>query len=71
VTQIRNDTAGRAYFERKLAEGKTKKEALRALKRRIPTPSIASSSSTLSAKRERAREGNQGRLSHPARPADP
>ena len=35
VTQIRNDTAGRAYFERKLAEGKTKKEALRALKRRI------------------------------------
>src|SRR3954451_1365878 len=35
VTQIRNDTPGRAYFERKLAEGKTKKEALRALKRRI------------------------------------
>ena len=35
VTQIRNDTPGRAYFERKVAEGKTKKEALRALKRRI------------------------------------
>jgi transposase len=35
VTQIRNDTLGRAYFERKIAEGKTKKEALRALKRRI------------------------------------
>jgi transposase len=35
VTQIRNDTVGRAYFERKIAEGKTKKEALRALKRRI------------------------------------
>ena len=35
VTQIRNDTAGRAYYERKIAEGKTKKEALRALKRRI------------------------------------
>ena len=35
VTQIRNDTPGRAYFERKLAEGKSKKEALRALKRRI------------------------------------
>jgi transposase len=35
VTQIRNDTAGRVYFDRKLAEGKTKKEALRALKRRI------------------------------------
>jgi transposase len=35
VTQIRNDTPGRAYYERKIAEGKTKKEALRALKRRV------------------------------------
>jgi transposase len=35
VTQIRHDTAGRVYYQRKLAEGKTKKEALRALKRRI------------------------------------
>ena len=35
VTQIRHDTPGRVYYERKIAEGKTKKEALRALKRRI------------------------------------
>ena len=35
ITQVRNDTAGRAFYRRKLAEGKTKKEALRALKRRI------------------------------------
>ena len=36
VTQIRNvRTEGRAYYERKLAEGKTGKERLRALKRRI------------------------------------
>jgi transposase len=35
VTQIAHDTPGRAYFERKLAAGKTRKEALRALKRRI------------------------------------
>ena len=35
VTQIRHDTAGRVYYDRKIAEGKTKKEALRALKRRI------------------------------------
>jgi len=34
-TQIRNDTAGCAYYERKIAEGKTKKEVLRALKRRV------------------------------------
>jgi transposase len=36
VTQIRNPgTQGRIYFERKVAEGKTKKEALRSLKRQI------------------------------------
>jgi len=36
VTQLRFPyTEGRAYFERKLAEGKTGKEALRSLKRRI------------------------------------
>lgn len=36
VTQIRNaGTPGRVFCDRKLAEGKTKKEALRALKRRV------------------------------------
>ena len=36
VTQLRHGhSEGRAYFDRKVAEGKTKKEALRALKRRI------------------------------------
>jgi transposase len=35
VTQVRNDTLGRAYYQRKLAQGKGKKEALRALKRRV------------------------------------
>jgi len=35
VTQIRFDTPGRVYYDRKIAEGKTKKEALRTLKRRI------------------------------------
>ena len=35
VTQVRHDTPGRVYYDRKIAEGKTKKEALRALKRRI------------------------------------
>jgi transposase len=37
VTQVRHDTPGRVYYNRKQAEGKTKKEALRALKRRIST----------------------------------
>jgi transposase len=36
VTQIRQrHSTGRAYFDKKLTEGKTRKEALRALKRRI------------------------------------
>ncbi len=36
VTQIIHpDTPGRVYYDKKQAEGKTKKEALRALKRRI------------------------------------
>ena len=35
VTQIGHDTPGRVYYDKKQAEGKTKKEALRALKRRI------------------------------------
>jgi len=36
VTQVRfSHTQGRGYYERKLAQGKTRKEALRALKRRI------------------------------------
>ena len=36
VTQIRHrHSDGRAYYDRKLAEGKTPKQALRALKRRI------------------------------------
>jgi hypothetical protein len=36
ITQIRHSHSdGRAYYDRKLAEGKTHKEALRCLKRRI------------------------------------
>jgi transposase len=35
VTQIAHDTDGRVYYRRKLDEGKTRKEALRALKRQI------------------------------------
>ena len=35
VTQVRTNTPGRAYYLRKQADGKSRKEALRALKRRI------------------------------------
>lgn len=35
VTQVGHDTPGRVYYQRKLAEHKSKKEALRALERRV------------------------------------
>ena len=35
VTQLRNDTPGRAYYLAKIEAGKSKKEARRALKRKI------------------------------------
>lgn len=35
LTQISHDTPGHDYYDKKLAEGKTRKEALRALKRRV------------------------------------
>jgi transposase len=35
VTQIRNDTPGRDYYRRKIAEGHSRLEALRSLKRRV------------------------------------
>jgi transposase len=35
ITQLRHDTPGRVCYLRKIAEGKTKKEAIRALKRRV------------------------------------
>jgi transposase len=35
ITQIRHDTPGRAYYHRKRAAGKSHKEALRCLKRRL------------------------------------
>jgi transposase len=35
MTQIRGDTAGRAYYQRKRQAGKGQREALRCLKRRL------------------------------------
>jgi transposase len=35
VVQLRNPTEGRAYYDRKVAAGKTPREAMRALKRRL------------------------------------
>jgi transposase len=35
IVQLRHPTAGQAYYQRKIAEGKSPKEALRCLKRRL------------------------------------
>ncbi len=35
VVQLRNPTEGRAYYDRKIAAGKTSMEAMRCLKRRL------------------------------------
>jgi transposase len=35
IVQLRNDTKGRRYYRRRLADGKTPMEAMRALRRRI------------------------------------
>lgn len=35
ISQLRHNPEGRAYYDRKIAEGKSPKEAVRALKRRI------------------------------------
>ncbi len=35
MAQISHDSLGRVYYDRKIDEGKTKKEAMRALKRRV------------------------------------
>ncbi len=49
VTQVAHETPGRAFYLRKIAEKKSRREALRALKRRISDASIASSWPTPSA----------------------
>ena len=73
ITQIRHKhSEGRAYYEKKLAEGKTHKEALRSLKRKISDAIFARLRPTPARPQRpgpRAREGTRGTTLHPARPA--
>jgi len=73
VTQIRHrHSEGRAYYERKVAEGKGHREALGCLKRRISDALYAcmveDADGTDGCSSE-AREGNRGTTLSPARPA--
>jgi hypothetical protein len=74
ITQIRYaHSPGRAYFDRKLAEGKTGKEALRCLKRQISDAIyarlVADAAPAARPPKLTAREGNRGTALSPARPA--
>jgi transposase len=72
VTQIRyRHSPGRAYYDKKLAEGKTPKEALRALKRQVSNAIFAclQADARRAAAAAKSREGNGGTTLHPGRPA--
>ena len=74
ITQIRHKHSdGRAYYDKKVAEGKTHKEALRSLKRRISDAIfaclLADARRAGQQPARRAREGNRGTTLTPARPA--
>jgi transposase len=75
ITQIRyRHSDGRAYYEKKIAEGKTHKEALRSLKRRISDAIYAAlladaRQEATAAARSEGPEGNRGTTLSPGRPA--
>jgi transposase len=72
ITQIRHrHSDGRAYYEKKLAEGKTSKEALRCLKRQISDAIFARlrADARDAAARAAGPGGQRGTTLHPARPA--
>ncbi|MGI8447861.1 MAG: transposase [Streptosporangiaceae bacterium] len=72
ITQLRyKHSPGRAHYDKKTGEGKTHKEALRSLKRRISDAIFASRPMPARPRPpgQRAREGNRGTTLTPARPA--
>jgi hypothetical protein len=71
VTQIRYPhTEGRAYYDKKLAEGKSPKEALRALKRQVSDAIYKHlKADAARAAAAEVREGTRGTTLSPARPA--
>ncbi len=73
VTQVgQRHSDGRAYYDKKVAEGKTAKEALRALKRQVSDAICKRLKAALPAPPQavpRAREGNRGTTLSPVRPA--
>ena len=72
TVQLRNPTEGRAYYDRRKADGKTSMEAMRALKRRLSEHRLPHLLDDAIAQHDgpgRAREGNGATTLTPARPA--
>ncbi|MEV2223600.1 transposase [Nocardia vinacea] len=69
IVQLRNPSAGCAYYDRRKAEGKTSMEAMPALKRRLSNVIYTRMLLTSADGKRQAREGNRGRHLTPARPA--
>ena len=66
VVQLRNPTEGRAYFDRKVAAGKTPMEAMRALKRRLSDIVYNQMAADAIAAAATGPGGHSGRLCNPA-----
>ena len=70
ITQLSHKhSEGRAYYEKKIAEGMTGKTALRALKRKISDALYTRMIDDARHLQLRTREGTRGTTLHPARPA--
>ncbi len=69
LTQIRQDTPGRAYYLRKRTAGKSRKEAMRCLKRRL-SDVVYRQLVGDAARREAGPGGHSGAALCPARPAE-
>ena len=66
VVQLRHPTEGRAYYDRKVAAGKTPMEAMRCLKRRLSDIVYHQMVIDARSARQRTREDTRGRLLAPA-----
>jgi transposase len=71
LVQLRHDTPGRAYYRRRVAEGKTPMEAMRCLRRRLSDVVYRQLAADARALGQTGPGGHPGRLCHPARPAFP
>ena len=70
TVQLRNDTEGRAYFDRRKAEGKTSMEAMRSTQTKALEHRLQDHARRRrERRRRRAREGNEVATLTPARPA--